>query len=493
MNTMREDKVPPDDEVLARCLSAASRAIQTIENYASHDLTKGLQGPSIYTGVGGLSLMYLAIGDIVSQIPVGSPKEALLHRFLPGLTAQHCVAKADTWLSILEKRMRFSKSRVTFLEGSSGALALRVVAAAQAGRMEEAEAARRKLEGMAQEVAAMPAGECELLYGRAGYLWSLAFLERLRGPGAVASGLCRDVMDQILSAGEQMDELEAEGGAAEGGNVAVEALATFGHHWQWHGSVYLGAIHGYAGIALALLQAGSEVGWDSLGFLEDQSPADPRQAARRILGGLISTISKTGNLPSSLGSINDKLVQICHGAPGLLLLLSHMLPSLTNLTRPTLEEGHKALVAAADCVWSRGLLTKGVGLCHGISGNGLALLSAWRATKSQRMLDRAKLFALFAAESWERLLNVPDNPLSLYEGLAGCVVFWMSMLAPERSHFPGLELPPPINQANLRMTAGFQSVRHGASPSVPSSSLSPSASANARSSRTSQPMESHKA
>lgn len=106
--------------------------------------------------------MYLAIGDIVSQIPVGSPKEALLHRFLPGLTAQHCVAKADTWLSILEKRMRFSKSRVTFLEGSSGALALRVVAAAQAGRMEEAEAARRKLEGMAQEVAAMPAGECEV-------------------------------------------------------------------------------------------------------------------------------------------------------------------------------------------------------------------------------------------------------------------------------------------------------------------------------------------
>lgn len=156
--------------------------------------------------------------------------------------------------------------------------------------------------------------------------------------------------------------------------------------------------------------------------------------------------TQTGNLPSSLGSINDKLVQICHGAPGLLLLLSHMLPSLTNLTRPTLEEGHKALVAAADCgecddcddraaadwgecddsddirssytdatrwlaVWSRGLLTKGVGLCHGISGNGLALLSAWRATKSQRMLDRAKLFALFAAESWERLLNVPDNPL----------------------------------------------------------------------------------
>ena len=123
-----------------------------------------------------------------------------------------------------------------------------------------------------------------------------------------------------------------------------QALATFGHHWQWHGSVYLGAIHGYAGIALALLQAGSEVGWDSLGFLEDQSPADPRQAARRILGGLISTISKASHAcwagPSPFdhqrgGVVDEMHCSACTRAPALCAAPFH--PTTPHRLRQTLS------------------------------------------------------------------------------------------------------------------------------------------------------------
>jgi hypothetical protein len=34
--------------------------------------------------------------------------------------------------------------------------------------------------------------------------------------------------------------------------------------------------------------------------------------------------------------------------------------------------------------------------------------------------------------------------MSLYEGLAGAVCYWADLLAPDLSHFPGYELPPPL-------------------------------------------------
>jgi lantibiotic modifying enzyme len=43
---------------------------------------------------------------------------------------------------------------------------------------------------------------------------------------------------------------------------------------------------------------------------------------------------------------------------------------------------------AADVVWRRGLLRKGNGLCHGVSGNAYCFLSLYRATQNERYLNR---------------------------------------------------------------------------------------------------------
>jgi hypothetical protein len=40
-------------------------------------------------------------------------------------------------------------------------------------------------------VSRLPPGECELLYGRAGYLCSLLWLERQLGPGAVSGDVIK--------------------------------------------------------------------------------------------------------------------------------------------------------------------------------------------------------------------------------------------------------------------------------------------------------------
>ena len=49
-------------------------------------------------------------------------------------------------------------------------------------------------------------------------------------------------------------------------------------------------------------------------------------------------------------------------------------------------------------MWQRGLVRKGLGLCHGISGNGYAFLSAFRATQNVEYLQQARGFALYAAQ-----------------------------------------------------------------------------------------------
>jgi len=40
-----------------------------------------------------------------------------------------------------------------------------------------------------------------------------------------------------------------------------------------------------------------------------------------------------------------------------------------------------AAVRAGELVWQQGLLKKGPGLCHGVSGNAYALLKLYKTTK----------------------------------------------------------------------------------------------------------------
>lgn len=48
------------------------------------------------------------------------------------------------------------------------------------------------------------------------------------------------------------------------------------------------------------------------------------------------------------------------------------------------------------------------------------------------------------------LLNVPDRPMSMFEGLAGAICFWADLLGPELSHFPGFDLPTIPTQSQSR-------------------------------------------
>lgn len=80
-----------------------------------------------------------------------------------------------------------------------------------------------------------------------------------------------------------------------------------------------------------------------------------------------------GNFSTRSGSTKIKLVHFCHGAPGIVTALAkffHMFPEIG------ISMGIKEVVEAnLNHIWKYGVLKKGFGLCHGISGNAYAFIS----------------------------------------------------------------------------------------------------------------------
>ena len=144
------------------------------------------------------------------------------------------------------------------------------------------------------------------------------------------------------------------------------------------------------------------------------------------------------NIPAAVGDScrntdresRDELVHWCHGAPGWILVFTHPLiqnhhfnfcPQLTSKRVDML--GLEIALKMGNCVWKKGLLKKGLSLCHGIGGNGLALKRLYSATRDEMWLKRAYCFADFGIDNFNSLKNVPDNPNSLFEGIAGFGLF----------------------------------------------------------------------
>ncbi len=150
----------------------------------------------------------------------------------------------------------------------------------------------------------------------------------------------------------------------------------------------IGAGHGFVGNASALIRGRHLLTGPEWGAWQDDIVATTHTTAMRD-GALANWPTRV--LPA--GTPPRRLVQWCHGAPG-------VIPSLAALPDPRLDE---LLVAAGELTWTAGPLTKGVGLCHGTDGNGYALLKIFNRTGDERWLDRARALAMHAMMQSDRL------------------------------------------------------------------------------------------
>jgi hypothetical protein len=89
---------------------------------------------------------------------------------------------------------------------------------------------------------------------------------------------------------------------------------------------------------------------------------------------MLSLQFESGNFPSSIGKDKDDLVHFCHGAPG---CIPFLLTAFSVYDDKTFID---AALKAGNAIWERGLVLKGNGICHGITGNAFALLLIYKAT-----------------------------------------------------------------------------------------------------------------
>lgn len=175
----------------------------------------------------------------------------------------------------------------------------------------------------------------------------------------------------------------------------------------------VGAVHGLAGNLVPLLR-----GLELL-------PAAKREGvlhdAARSVGATAVRADGCANWPQSVidhrPGRTAALVQVCHGAPGVLCALRDF-PAGRD---PALES---LLLQGAELVWRAGPLRKGGGICHGTGGNGYALLEAWRRTGDARWLERARQFAMHAVTQCEAHRDRYGRyRYSLWTGDLGLAVF----------------------------------------------------------------------
>ncbi|KAI6692117.1 hypothetical protein NL676_019827 [Syzygium grande] len=312
---------------------------------------------------------------------------------------------------------RASARHVTFLCGKGGVYAVGAVVAELAGDHPRRDFFINLFLEVAQE-RALPVGPEEggfgmsydLLYGRAGFLWAALFLNKNLGRETVSNDLLMPIVDAVLA----------------GGRAGASDIASCPLMYRWHGTRYLGAANGLAGILQVLLHFP----------LCEEHIEDVKGTLRYMMN---KRFPHSGNYPSSEGNPRDKLVQWSHGATGMAITLCK-----ASQMFPHDREFRDAAIEAGEVVWKNGLVKK-AGLADGISGNAYAFLSLYRLTGERIYEDRARAFAIFLYHNANKSVSTghghaADYAFSLYQGLAGAACLWFDLADAENSRFPGYEI-----------------------------------------------------
>jgi hypothetical protein len=196
----------------------------------------------------------------------------------------------------------------------------------------------------------------------------------------------------------------------------------------------------------------------------DSKPIEPQfyvLVAQSISALLEIAKDHQGHLPMSIPPWKTErsppLVQMCHGTPGLLLLVAAALRNTMFVEK--YWDSDWDFSPAIQTVRTQGLLSKGLGICHGTSGNALSLLlvaDAYREASRSGILPEdlsveeevfcsAIRMLLVCGEAPPLIpkessrFRVPDNPYSLFEGLAGTIWAWVVASDSIKSRLQDLE------------------------------------------------------
>ena len=193
--------------------------------------------------------------------------------------------------------------------------------------------------------------------------------------------------------------------------------------------LWLGPVHGFASNLTPLI-----VGQSLLTDEEFQDISD------KAMTTVVQT-AVTDNDLANWSAVYDpddpnkspKLMQYCHGAPGMVTALA-MLPKGIN------KQFDRILEQGGELTWRAGALKKGSNLCHGTGGNGYAFLKLFVRTGNQMWLDRARAFAMHSIEQYslsQKLYGQLRYPL--WTGDIGLAIYLWDCLQ-SQAKFPTIDI-----------------------------------------------------
>eukprot|EP00940_MAST-03C_sp_MAST-3C-sp2_P002655 g2655.t1 len=288
----------------------------------------------------------------------------------------HELTRNDTLLELAQEYVKSMESRiwsqemkdnvtgfVGFMWSRAGMLCVSALAAQQRG---DQDIVRRRIDSI-RKMFDKKASYDDFDSGRAGLIYAARFLEANIMPRGIPK-----IDTSILNAAAQAIVQRGSDTGRENGN----------EYLQWHGpndaGLWLGQSHGSAGVLQQLIEGVPE-------FLRENKTA--AGLVRRTLDHMLSVQFDDGNFPSEYYNASQNvLVQWDHGAPGISAAL--VAASIFFNESRYLDAANRAL----DCTWKRGLLTKGLMNCHGISGNTWMQLYAAQMTQNLTFAYRALAF-----------------------------------------------------------------------------------------------------
>lgn len=365
----------------------------------------GVRGDGIYVGTSGVAL---ALAKLGSSLEHSGDK------------------KGSIWIQRASELSRRALARgpgSSILDGAAGVFLAKAIIADVVGDVRVAEKAAADFfrVGIAEGVADAGAHKVadEVLYGRAGYILGALGLADLasikdRQLRETLTATARDVATALLERGR---------------NKAKQLQTNGSLMYEWHGTLYLGAAHGLLGILFALCRLLRRK------LLDEPAKREVLDSLRLVLA-MEQSPGAFGTQISSPGSGHRQskcLCHWCHGAAGVAMVFSEAARTFPEAAVEFAEAARRC----GDVVAEYGLLTKGVGLCHGIAGSGYALLAVSNcealpdAVRTEARA-RAFVFADFIANVGldSDLIHTPDRPGSLFEGVSGAVYFLCDLVRP---------------------------------------------------------------
>ena len=366
-----------------------------------------VDSPEVFNGVAGRALIFMRLYD-------RSKNTTYL------MEAQQYM---DTALSNVDK---ISKDYVGFLWGKTGVYSVAAVLATLRGE----ESTAKEMISNVQNIFDQATDDSFAKYddfdsGRAGLLFAAKFLQNF--------------YDKHSNGGEAKTEIISRSSITAVANAIVERGIKGSQdpsilEWKspMDGETWLGQSHGSAGVLTQLL--------DIPELLEKGSKS------RELIINTLEHIEKnqfpSGNFPSEYYDENvDKLVQWDHGAPGVLGALAKASIVLND------PKYMNSAYLAADCAWERGLVTKGLMLCHGITGNTYMQIYLYKMSKNPKYMDRAIKFQQFVSQTPDlydlKKMRIPTpNPFGLYTGsYESAIMLWVDLLTVKNNDFTTLFMP----------------------------------------------------